>query len=55
MTASEQTTSTEPTLEQQMQQKCQEWQNRLRLADWDVDVKVVPAMDMYTTQLHGTV
>ena len=38
-----------------MQQKCQEWQKRLRLADWDVDVKVVPAMDMYTTQLQGSV
>ncbi|GEM_PF-1144546 len=45
----------ELTLEQQMQQKCREWQQRLRLADWDVTVKVVPAMDMSSTQAQGCI
>lgn len=55
MTEPEQPAPAELTLEQQMQQKCQEWQKRLRLADWDVEVKILPAMDMHDTQLQGSV
>jgi hypothetical protein len=46
--------SSEPTIEQQMQQKCLEWQKLLRLADWDISVKVVPAMDMFSQGAWGT-
>lgn len=44
-----------PTLQQQMQAKCLDWQKRLRLADWNIGVRVVPAMEMERPDLRGCI
>lgn len=35
---------------EELQAKCELWQKRLRLADWDVDVKIVPLREMNGSQ-----
>jgi hypothetical protein len=39
----------------ELESLCQEWQQRLRLADWDVKVALRPARDMQTANHMGQV